>query len=400
MTVRNWRSVLQSFACLYIEELENNANKAHDELSKKIDDILATPWNSMDNIQKECIYFIAGAMIKASNNKIQQQSTSDSLRESLRALVMLQMTTKEGAIEVEAPTRRVERREAVSLNYASPELFNIICKYESVYHTLLNEDGIKKHGEGLLKQINALLSRKDVGMKDLLGAWADDSDAMEVSKFFLNYYTNLRGKDYARKYNAQIISSTETHRATIGVTHALAKKKHEKERKRESQNDQTSLDGGKNFEEMLLPELRKICGEKGLIKGGKKADVIKRLRDHMENERRAEPAPAEETTENAKYDEEEEGEDESAFDKMRSKQLKALCREYGLHVSGNRSELLNRLRDYNNMRLKSLENESEESVSGEEDDDTIEAEEMERTRRNEEDIDIVAEHEDLSHLDN
>jgi hypothetical protein len=50
------------------------------------------------------------------------------------------------------------------------------------------------------------------------------------------------------------------------------------------------------------------------------------------------------------------------------------------------------------MRLKSLENESEESVSGEEDDDTIEAEEMERTRRNEEDI--VAEHEDLSHLDN
>ena len=80
---------------------------------------------------------------------------------------------------MEAPTRRVERREAVSLNYASPELFNIICKYESVYHTLLNEDGIKKHGEGLLKQINALLSRKDVGMKDLLGAWADDNDARE-----------------------------------------------------------------------------------------------------------------------------------------------------------------------------------------------------------------------------
>jgi hypothetical protein len=169
----------------------------------------------MDNIHKECIYFIAGAMIKAANDKIQQQRTSDSLRESLRVLVMLQTTTKEGAIEVEAPTRRVERREAVSLNYASPELFNVICKYESVYHALLNEDGIKKHGEGLLKQINALLSRKDVRMKDLLGAWADDGDAREVSKFFLNYYTNLRGKDYARKYNAQIISSTETHRATM-----------------------------------------------------------------------------------------------------------------------------------------------------------------------------------------
>jgi len=43
---------------------------------------------------------------------------------------MLQATTKVGAIKVEAPTRRVERREAVSLNYASLELYNVICKYE------------------------------------------------------------------------------------------------------------------------------------------------------------------------------------------------------------------------------------------------------------------------------
>jgi len=35
-------------------------------------------------------------MIKAANDKIQQQRTSDSLRESVRVLVMLQTTTKEG----------------------------------------------------------------------------------------------------------------------------------------------------------------------------------------------------------------------------------------------------------------------------------------------------------------
>ena len=56
-----WRSALQTFACLYIEELENNVDKARDELSKQIDNILATPWTPMDNIHEECIYFIAGA---------------------------------------------------------------------------------------------------------------------------------------------------------------------------------------------------------------------------------------------------------------------------------------------------------------------------------------------------
>ena len=405
-----WRSVLQSFACIYIEEIENNADKARDELSKQIDDILATPWKPMDKIHEECIYFIVGAMVKAANDKIQQQKTSDSLRESLRSLVMLQTTTKDEAKEAEAPTRRVERREAVSLNYASKELYDVICKYESVYHTLLNEDGIKKYGEGLLKQINALLSRKDVGMKDLLSVWADHNDAREVSTFFLNYYTNLRGKDYARKYNAQIISSTETHRATIGVTHELAKKKHEKDRKRESQKEQTEKDGGKNFEAMLLPKLRELCGEKGLIKGGKKADVIKRLRDHIENEMRAEPAPAEETMEDTKDDEdeeevaeEEEEKDESTFDKMRNKQLKALCREYGLRVGGNRSVLLSRLRDYYKIFM-TTEDESEESVSGDEEEDDDGAEEMERSHLNEEDMVAMYGSEDdsgdLSNVDN
>jgi len=99
----------------------------------------------MDKIHEECIYFIVGAMVKAANDKIQQQKTSDSLRESLRSLVMLQTTTKDEAKEAEAPTRRVERREAVSLNYASKELYNVICKYESVYHTLLNDCFYNSH---------------------------------------------------------------------------------------------------------------------------------------------------------------------------------------------------------------------------------------------------------------
>jgi len=96
LTVRVHGGVSCNLLHAYIEELENNVDKAHDELSKQIDDILATSCTPMDNIHKECIYFIAGAMIKAANDKIQQQRTSDSLRESVRVLVMLQTTTKEG----------------------------------------------------------------------------------------------------------------------------------------------------------------------------------------------------------------------------------------------------------------------------------------------------------------
>jgi len=366
---------LQSFACIYIEELENNADKVRDELSNKIDDILATSWTPVDKIHGECIYFIVGAMIKAANDKIVQQNTTDTLRESLRSLVKLQTSTKEEAIEAEAPTRRVERREAVSLNYASKEMYDVICKYESVFDTLLNEDGIEKYGEGLLKQINVLMRRKDVGVKDLLGVWADDSDVREVSTFFLNYYTNLRGKDFAKKYNAQKISSTETHRATIGVTHDLAKKAHERERKLKSQKEQTEKDGGENMKAMNVPELRKLCRERGLICGGVKAALIKRLRDHMETERRAEPVPAEETAEDAKDNEEDE-EGVSVFDNMRNQQLKNLCKQYGLRVGGNRSVLMTRLREYTET-LKSRENESEEKVSDNEDDD-IRTKELER----------------------
>ncbi len=49
---------------------------------------------------------------------------------------------------------------------------------------------------------------------------------------------------------------------------------------------------------------------------------------------------------------------------MRNKQLKVLCREYGLHVSGNRSILLDRLCKHG----ESIKNDSEVSDSVEEDD--------------------------------
>jgi hypothetical protein len=380
-----WRSLIQSLACLYIEELENNVDKERDELSSRIDNILATPWFPMDEFHGECIYYITGAMIKAAKDKILQRRTTDSLRESLSTLVLLQTTTKDGAIEENVPSRRVENREAVSLNYSTSAFYCVICKYESVYHTLLNEDGIRRYGEGVLKQINSLLIWKDVGMKDLLDVWASDSDVREVSIFFLNYYTNLRGKDFARKQNAQRIDSTETHRAEVGLSHKFAKEKHEKERLRESQNDDD--DDDENFEKMTVSQLKEICVKYNLIKGGNKADVIKRLQSHMRKVRLAEQAQANDITENANGDDEEEGVDETDFDKMRCKQLKALCREYGLHVSGKKNDLLMRLREYH-MSRKNVS----EVLVGDEVEDDIKSEDLDDLLKQK----TIAVHEDIT----
>ena len=131
-----------------------------------------------------------------------------------------------------------------------------------------------------------------------------ENNVREVSIFFLNYYTNLRGKDYVRKFNARSNISTETLRATVGVTYELARKRNENDRKRLSQNI---------------------------------------------------AAPPNESMDNAEDDDGEDLENVYDFETMLKKQLKALCKLYDLPVSGNKPVLLNRLREF----TASHQNESE-----------------------------------------
>jgi hypothetical protein len=206
--------------------------------------------------------------------------------------------------------------EAISLNYSTTDLYNVISKYESVFQTLLQEEEIRTYGIGLLKKINTLLSKKDVGLKKLLGELADDSDVREVSIFLLKYYTNMCGKDYVRKWNAKSIISAETLRATVGVRFEVAREKNVNDRKRLSQNN---------------PTPSREHGEANDSEGEEQVNV-------------------------------------SDFETMLKKQLQALCRLYKLPVSGNKPALLlNRLRDF----TASQQNESgvEESVSDEVDEE-------------------------------
>ncbi len=297
-----WRSLVYSLASLFIEELERSANKAVYDLSNKIDDILATDWVPSDEVHAETIYFIVGAMLHAAKKKMEDPKTTDSLRQSLHTLITRQSTSKEEAIAAGAPTKRVVEREAVSLKYATNDFYKIVCKYESVYRNILNDEGIQMHGEGVLRTVSGLLSRKDVGLKELLELWTNDSEVVEVATFLLKYYTGLRGKDFVRKENAQVVRSGETHRATLGAIHEYKKREHEKSRqgdkstsKRPAKRSKTSSNEGAGEEDeeeaedspsmsMKRVQLVALCKQYKLGTTGKKEILLDRIRQHMKNE--------------------------------------------------------------------------------------------------------------------
>jgi len=283
-SLAEWRSVVYTVACLFISELESSATRAVDDLSTKIDSILATPFEPLNDVHAEVLYYIAGAALEAAKRKIANKRTSVTLKHSLEMLLRQQSTSKKEAVAAGMPTRRVADREVVSLNYASNAFYDVVCKYESVYRAVLNDDSILMYGEGVLRSVSALLSRKDVGLQEIL----DESEVVEVSTFLLNYYTGLRGKDFVRKENAQVVRSGETHRARIGVKHEMAKERNEKKRASKEASEEESLDT------MMRKQLVGLCRQYKLAVSGKKADLLGRIRNHMQKKKEEEEGRSDE----------------------------------------------------------------------------------------------------------
>ncbi len=160
-----------------------------------------------------------------------------------------------------------------------------------MFRAVLNDDDIHMHGEGVLRAVSRLLSQKDVGLKELLDTWADENEVMKLSVFLLNYYTGLRGKDFVRKQNAQVVRTGETHRATIGVIHDLKKKEHANARSSEKDsNEEHEEDGGGDEEDspsmtMVKDQLVALCKQYGLPRSGNKTQLLERIRKHMQTKK-------------------------------------------------------------------------------------------------------------------
>lgn len=224
-----FRCCVFTLSCTFVRRLQNRAKEVQTDLSERIDKILVSDWAPSDDTHCETLYNIAGAMLIGSRRKSEQQNTPLHLRPALRKLHQLNSITQDDAKVANLPIGRVAAEEVKHLTYVTRQFYELTCKFESVISSLLNEKEIVKYGSDILQSIKIVLSRKlSDSLKALFREENEEEDYFDfvqptnddlsgIANFLLNYYTNLRGKDWVRKKNAQHINHTETHRAKLGV---------------------------------------------------------------------------------------------------------------------------------------------------------------------------------------
>jgi len=133
---------------------------------------------------------------------------------------------KEGAKESDLPTRLTEEKEKVSLFYVNESFYKMMVKVESVFHHLMSEEGIARHGIGIVNDICHVLSQEDIGFEAFVPKTVIHGDYLEAVRRIMRSFGRLRGKDWVRRRKAQRgYIFNETMRATLGVKAAEAKKK-------------------------------------------------------------------------------------------------------------------------------------------------------------------------------
>ena len=132
----------------------------------------------------------------------------------------------------------------------------------AVYHTLLNEDWVNEYGDWRTVETNRhTVECGRCWMEGLLGSESVIVTQRSVNECILSHRLACGGKDYARKYNSQIINSAGNSSVIIGVAYALVKMAHWKERKWEScrKGRLQELD---EMKIMVLPILKQFWGRK------------------------------------------------------------------------------------------------------------------------------------------
>lgn len=96
---------------------------------------------------------------------------------------------------------------------------------------------------------------------------------------------------------------------------------------------------------MKALHLKALCKERGLKVSGKKSDFIERLREHFTSAATKGNFDAQQSSPSQRL---QAAEVLEMFDSMTGAELKTVCRERGLKLSGKKSELLDRLLEYSN----------------------------------------------------
>ena len=145
------------------------------------------------------------------------------------------IVTKNIANNSQLPSAKVERIEVIELLYPSQEMYESVLPIESVFHHMLNEDSVYKFGTMMIAEIVHYLVKADLGFDQFLSNDYEDTDLVaEVTTMIIDSYSNLRGKDFARKHNARHgASHTESTCSKLGAMDELNKAKKDERIKKE-----------------------------------------------------------------------------------------------------------------------------------------------------------------------
>ena len=174
-------------------------------------------------------------------------------------------------------------------------MYESVLPIESVFHHMLNEDSVYKFGTMMIADIVHHLVKADLGFDQFLSSDYEDTDVVaQVTAMMIDSYSNLRGKDFARKHNARHgASHTESTRSKLGAIDELNKAKKDERIKKEDKvvKEGEEKDGvvaaekqrHDDIDKLKVPELKERLRGLGLKVSGVKNDLRIRLKHYIDN---------------------------------------------------------------------------------------------------------------------
>ncbi|EJK70768.1 hypothetical protein THAOC_07845 [Thalassiosira oceanica] len=284
-----WRSCLVTLAY----ELSRHVNLelsrgSAGSLPTRIREILARGWDTEEQLHKETIYYIAGAVMR-SIEKLKDVS-KDVYVNALKDILLNAVTSKSNAQNAALPSAKVEEKEKFDLYYPNEKFYALVLKIESVFHQLLSTSNLAHYGTTLVADITHALSKGIMGDMDAFFSTSHSDDVkIEVTRRIIRSYGRLRGKDFVRKLAAREgVKHHETMRSALGTAAAIASKGKSKggkdgsSSKKDRDSPSNDIEDTPRYEYLIAqrkPTLVALCRTKKLPISGTKRVLVKRIID-------------------------------------------------------------------------------------------------------------------------
>ena len=183
------------------------------------------------------------------------------------------------------------------LHYPDELCWQVFAIIEFIYSSLATPDNFIWRGGKLLREIcDGMLGNSDMmqlfyslcgGDNELAGGSSEEAvkntaefsfeDAMLTFQYFLKVFGRVRAKDLALKYNSITFkgNTLNTRSTVLGCSNKATKHP-----KKKQKND---TDTGSDLSRFTIPQLKEMCRSANLRVGGRKAELIARLKESADD---------------------------------------------------------------------------------------------------------------------